>query len=98
MSTSVVKWSEGLSSRVPIIIIRYKDHTWLFRLSHFFFPYSSVCILYHCIYGCMLLLNFVNYIFLLLCYVYLLVKNSYCYVCSVLGILSHCVVLCSVCK
>jgi hypothetical protein len=43
-------------------------------------------ILYHCTYGCMfcmLLVNFVNY--------------AYCYVCSVLGILFHCVVLCIVC-
>jgi hypothetical protein len=47
---------------------------------------------HHCIYGCMfcmLLFNFVYYVFLLL--------FSYCYVCSVLDIVFHCVVLCIVC-
>jgi len=42
-----------------------------------FFPYFSVSILHYCIYGCMfciLLLNFVNYVFLLLC-ILLLVKE-----------------------
>jgi len=41
---------------------------------------------------CMLLFNFVNYVSLLLCFMY-----SYCYICSSLGILFHCVVLCIVC-
>jgi hypothetical protein len=100
VSTSVTKWSEGLSNAVSIIIRRYIDHIWLFLLSHFF-PYSSVSILYYCIYSCkfcMLLFNFVKYIFLLLCNVFFCsFKNSYCYVCSVLGIPFHCVVLCIVC-
>jgi hypothetical protein len=73
VSTSVVKCSEGLSNRVSVIIIRYVDHIRLFRLSHFF--HILLSILYHCIYGCMicmLLFNFVNYIFLLLCVLLLL--------------------------
>ena len=40
---------------------------------------------------CMLLFNFVYYVFLLLC------LCSYCYARSVLGIVFHCVVLCIVC-
>jgi len=36
VSTSVMKWIEGLSKRVSIIIISYIDHIWLFRFSHFF--------------------------------------------------------------
>jgi len=53
---------------------------------------------------CMLLLNFVNYVLLLLCIHNLMFMYSYCYVyvflllcMSVLGILFHCVALCIVC-
>jgi len=56
---------------------------------------SALC---HCIYGCtfcLFLLNFVNYIFVLLCII-VMFKYSYCYICSVLSILFHCVLLCIV--
>ena len=63
MLTSVVKWSEGLSNRVSIIIRRYTDQM------RFAASYSSGPILCYCIYSCMfcmLLFNFVNNVFLLL--------------------------------
>jgi hypothetical protein len=90
VSTSVVRWSEGLSNRLSIIIRIYigqmKFSAYMAVSFINFFPYSSGSILYHCIYSCMfcVLFNFVNYVFLLVC-------------CSVLRILSRCIVLCIVC-
>jgi len=55
-----------------------------------FFPYSFGSILYHCIYSymfCMLLFNFVQ----------VSLMYTYCYMCSVLCTLFHCVVLFIVC-
>jgi hypothetical protein len=102
VSISVVKWSEGVSNRVSIIIRRSYEVCCLYGC--FVYPilsYSFVSFLYHCIYGCMfcmLLFNFVNYVFLLcLCILIIMCMYSYCYVSSVLGILFHCVVLCIVC-
>jgi hypothetical protein len=54
----------------------------------FCFHYVSFYTVYCCMFF-MLLFNFVYNVFLLLCYVF------FFYVCSVLGILFHCVVLCS---
>jgi hypothetical protein len=90
VSTSVVKWS--LSNRVSIIIRIYIDHIWLFRLSHFsqILLFQSRIIVYMVVCFFMLLFNFVNCVFLLLCMfhsgysvslcrsVYCLCVNVYC--------------------
>jgi len=63
--------------------------------------YSFVSIFFIIVYMIfMLVFNFVNYGFLFLClgilnYIYICMY-SYCYECSVLGILFHCIVLCIV--
>jgi hypothetical protein len=54
--------------------------------------YSFGSISYDCIYGCM----FFYVCLCKLCTFIVMFMYSYCYVCSVLGILFHCVVLCIV--
>ena len=73
-STSAVKWSEGLSNRVSIIIRRYIVQMKAFWLHGCFFynifSYYFGSIFYYCIFGCLFcifLFNFVAYVFLLLC-------------------------------
>jgi len=91
VSTSIVKWSEGLSNRVSSIIRKYIDRMkftafMAVRLSHYFlffwFHFLSFYI-YGCMF-CMLLFNFVNYVFLLLCLCILIVMYvPFCVFCFI---------------
>jgi hypothetical protein len=83
VSTSVVKWSEGLRNRVSIVTRRYTDHMKFYSFFHIFWVLLSLLV---CMVVCLVSFCLVLYI---MC--------SYCYVCSVLYILFHFVVLCIVC-
>ena len=93
----------SLSNRVSIIIRRYRSYEVFCLYGCFVYDtlsYSFGSNLCHCIYGfmfCMLLFDFINYVFLLLRVRVVMFMYSYCYVSSVLGILLHCVILCIVC-
>jgi hypothetical protein len=72
VSTSVVKWSEGLSNQASVVIGRNVDDMqfadYMAVFVYHILSYSFGSILYHFIYGCMfcmLLLNVLSYVFLL---------------------------------
>jgi len=73
VSKSVENWIQGLGTRVSIIIRKYISHmrsTDYLAVPFITFYHSYFYILFHCIYictFCMLLFNFVKYVFLLQC-------------------------------
>jgi len=90
VSTSIVKCSEveQVLGTGCLSLLEDKHHM---KLASFIFFWFCLVSLYIWLYVLWLRLNFVNYVFLIM-FMY-----SYCYVCSVIGILFHCVALCIVC-
>jgi hypothetical protein len=90
VATSVVKWSEVLKNSVSIIIRRYTDHMKFYWFFHILLV--PLCIIVY------MVVRFVYFCLILyITYSYHYVMYSYCYECSVLCILFHCVVLLIVC-
>ena len=90
MSKSVVKWSEGLSNRVSIIIGRCTD-----RMKFYCFFHILLALL--CITVYMVVCFVCFYLILYIIYFFVTFMHSYRYVRSVLDIPFHCIVLRIVC-
>ena len=87
MLTSVLKWSEGLSNQVSIIIRRYIDHIkfaayMAVLLLHSFLFFWFYFILLYIWFYVLFLFNCVYYVFFLLhlCTLIVMFMDSYCYV------------------
>ena len=75
---------------MSIIIRRYTDRTKFYCFFRIHLVLFCITVYMGCMF-CMLLFDFVYSLFLLLCLCILF------YICSVLGIVFHCVILCIVC-
>ena len=76
---SVVKWREGLRNRLPIIIRSYTDQMKFYCFSNILLVLPRKILYMVVCFVCFHLILYTMY--------------SYCYVCSVLGIVFHSVVL-----
>jgi hypothetical protein len=83
MSKSVVKWSEGFRNRVSNIIRRYTDRMSFYCFFHILLVLLSIIVYMVVCFVCFRLIFYI--------------MSTYSYVRSFLGIVIHCVVLCTVC-